>query len=591
MATSYITNAALAQQITDLLNKWQTREAQMQAWMGGTANGGPFANGTYPLTDVLLNTTYQPSPAALVSGVGVSVASATAQAVLAAASATAAASSATGAAASASTATTKATAAASSAASAATHDTNCASLQALAQTSANAALASQIAAAASASAAATSASAAATSATSAATSATAAAASATSAAASAVLAATFVPALYALLAGATFTGNVLNTSSGNSVVVKNDTGVFNVRNTANTNVSQWGTVKGWTASGTNVTDTALGAIAALNFYVNGSTTAAVGIGTAGDVTFNTPTGAVDSLTLNVASTRFGITINTVTTAGNSFGLRMMAGTNASDIALLVRNATNAATFLEIFGNGSGTLGPSTASGISWTATGDVTIAASTGGSQSLLVMGTANQDTMELRSSTTSGQAYGLWIQAGTTAVDYSLRIRNAPAAVDYLIVRGDGGLIVGNPSGASQGVGTINATNYYKGGVELITTSTFVGTLTNMGSATTGTITYVSDGKTVTLYAKSAITGTSTANSMNLTGLPAAIQPVASTTARVANLESNGAVIVGGASTTAGSGTVSLWTESGGVLISTGFSATGTKGLAAGWSFTYPLS
>lgn len=210
---SYITNANLAQQVSDLLAKWQTRETQMQAWIGGTATGGPFANGTYPLTDVLSNTVYTPSPAALVSGVGVSVASAAAQAAAAAASATSAASSATGAAASASTATTQATAAATSNTAAGVHDTNCASLQALAQTSANAALASQIAAAASAAAAVVSAAAALASQTAAAGSATAAAASATSAAASAVLAATFVPALYALLAGATFTGALVGTSA------------------------------------------------------------------------------------------------------------------------------------------------------------------------------------------------------------------------------------------------------------------------------------------------------------------------------------------------------------------------------------------
>jgi len=122
VATSYITNATLAQQITDLVNKWNTRELQMRVWLAGTATGGDFGNGTYPLTNYLNAVYYVASPAAMASGVGgsstaaaasaaaalVSQNAANASAVNALASQTAAGTSATNAAASASTATTQA---------------------------------------------------------------------------------------------------------------------------------------------------------------------------------------------------------------------------------------------------------------------------------------------------------------------------------------------------------------------------------------------------------------------------------------------------------------------------------------------------
>ncbi len=205
---SNITNAQLAQKISDLVNSWRTYMGQQQAWLAGTVGGGPSSDGKYPLTDSLGNTYNIESPAQLAADVTTIVGSATAQATAAAASATAAAASAT-------TATTQATNAATSAATATTKATAASTAASLAGSYAAAAGAASTAAAASATAAATSeanaatsATAAAASATAASTSATGAAASAAAAAASAILAATFTPSLYALLAGAHFTGAV-----------------------------------------------------------------------------------------------------------------------------------------------------------------------------------------------------------------------------------------------------------------------------------------------------------------------------------------------------------------------------------------------
>lgn len=168
-----ITNAALALSMSDLIAHWQDVQDEFQAWINGTVGGGPNSNGKYPLTDYLNVVRLTTCPAQLVSDSS-AIPGAAASATAAAASATAAATSAT-------TATTQASSASASATTASTQ----------------------------ASAASSSASAAASSAATAVAQASAASASATAAAASAVLAATFNPALYAVLAGPNaFTGNV-----------------------------------------------------------------------------------------------------------------------------------------------------------------------------------------------------------------------------------------------------------------------------------------------------------------------------------------------------------------------------------------------
>ena len=57
-------------------------------------------------------------------------------------------------------------------------------------------------------------------------------------------------------------------------------------------------------------------------------------------------------------------------------------------------------------------------------------------------------------------------------------------------------------------------------------TTGSFTGTLTGMSAATTGTYNYRIEGNQVTIYRATKLTGTSTASTMTMTGLPAAIQP-----------------------------------------------------------------
>jgi hypothetical protein len=113
-----------------------------------------------------------------------------------------------------------------------------------------------------------------------------------------------------------------------------------------------------------------------------------------------------------------------------------------------------------------------------------------------------------------------------------------------------------------------------------------FTGTVTGMSGATTGTVKYKIANGVVTLYVDSSITGTSNSSSMQLTGLPAAIQSaVARRGVSAFCIDNSAAVMVSHEALTTAvtfspflAGAFSTWT------------ASGTKGIQAGWSITYPL-
>lgn len=89
--SSEITNALLAQKVSELLNSWRTRELQMREWMSGAADGGPYGDGRFPLSDYNGVVRYTYSPAALESGVASSAAASASTADASAASAASAA--------------------------------------------------------------------------------------------------------------------------------------------------------------------------------------------------------------------------------------------------------------------------------------------------------------------------------------------------------------------------------------------------------------------------------------------------------------------------------------------------------------------
>lgn len=124
-----------------------------------------------------------------------------------------------------------------------------------------------------------------------------------------------------------------------------------------------------------------------------------------------------------------------------------------------------------------------------------------------------------------------------------------------------------------------------------------FTGTLTGYATPPTGTINYTIQGRMCTLSAFAAITGTSNAVTLTLTGLPAEVRPVSAKAHLAFGLEDNTAFPwFGGFSLTAGGSVASFFmaavsTAPGSVAGNpSGFTASGTKGLAAGFNIHYSL-
>ncbi len=118
--------------------------------------------------------------------------------------------------------------------------------------------------------------------------------------------------------------------------------------------------------------------------------------------------------------------------------------------------------------------------------------------------------------------------------------------------------------------------------------TGVFTGTLLGMTATTIGTVSYIRSGSYVTLYLTAPISGTSNSTQMVLTGVPSALQP---TTAKscVCTVRDNTVPESAGLASIL-NGTISFYLLAGTAYSITGFTASGTKGLDAEWTISYPL-
>jgi len=99
-----------------------------------------------------------------------------------------------------------------------------------------------------------------------------------------------------------------------------------------------------------------------------------------------------------------------------------------------------------------------------------------------------------INATTTSGQSYGIRASAGTTGSDWAEFVTNAANTQNLFIVRGDGGVVVGSPTGGDEGLGTINATGYYINGVAVGS-----GNVGTTGTPVTGNLAAFSSASTIT--------------------------------------------------------------------------------------------
>jgi hypothetical protein len=200
----------------------------------------------------------------------------------------------------------------------------------------------------------------------------------------------------------------------------------------------------------------------------------------------------------------------------------------------------------------------------------------------LKIAGAANQDALLVTGNATAGQSFGVGILAGTNSSDQGLFVANQTGATTLFRVYGDGGVVVGSPTGLSKGVGTVNATAYYLNGNTITASGTFTGTITGCTTAPTATFNYEIAGNTATIYCSAGLTGTSNATTCTITGMPSLLNPVNGQLATL-QLEDNTAAFIGLASPSGGVITLQK-------LANASFTGSGTKGWFPASTITYSL-
>jgi hypothetical protein len=142
--------------------------------------------------------------------------------------------------------------------------------------------------------------------------------------------------------------------------------------------------------------------------------------------------------------------------------------------------------------------------------------------------------------------------------------------------------------SPALTGTPTVN-------GASILSSGTFTATLSGMSSGGTGTINYERSGKQCTLTALSAVTGTSNSNVCALSGLPAAATPSSGNPIVLSIFEDNSTAQRTAACFVLNTGSItfellillnSSWVGPNAAVMT----ASGTKGLPAGWTITYSV-
>lgn len=257
-----------------------------------------------------------------------------------------------------------------------------------------------------------------------------------------------------------------------------------------------------------------GTLNAVNLYVNGTAVSVAGAtvtsitGTANQIAASASTGAVTlSLSPNVVipAPGSGVALTVINagqfataisarnagnalefghpnTAGYGSSLGAHSAGGASFLAFNAEDGTSANTFKtrgivgRVFigdllgGFSTGRIANANADNqtpttdLSISASGAVTINTPSSGN-TLTATSAANGVAGVFGGSSSSGQSFGVEINAGTTSADYALYVTNQANNTVYARIYGDGGMILGAPTGSTQGTGTLNATGLYING------------------------------------------------------------------------------------------------------------------------------
>jgi hypothetical protein len=170
----------------------------------------------------------------------------------------------------------------------------------------------------------------------------------------------------------------------------------------------------------------------------------------------------------------------------------------------------------------------------------------------------------------------------------------NTNTGASTLNVNGLGPISITNPLGGAivSGqliAGQFVAVAYQSGAFVLLSFNNvylagqFTGTLTGVSGTVTQQFTYVRSGGITAIYCNPGISGTSNADTMTITGVPAAAQPITPQSI-LCRLTDNGTVQLGVVGV--GSGTLIFGLGASGAP--TGFTPSGSKGLPGGWSILF---
>jgi hypothetical protein len=180
-----------------------------------------------------------------------------------------------------------------------------------------------------------------------------------------------------------------------------------------------------------------------------------------------------------------------------------------------------------------------------------------------------------------AGESFGLQVLGGMNSSDVSLLVQNFDSVNQFQVTG----------AGAIQGYGPTAAA-----WVDMTPDKgTFTGTITGCTTTPTQTFNWVRTGNLVmvTLSVGLSLTATSNSTGCTITGLPAAIQPATTeTVVVVSQLEDNSTTsLLGTVLIQPTSGVITLAKYTSGAFSTTGFTGSGTKGVTAGFSFSYMLA
>lgn len=292
------------------------------------------------------------------------------------------------------------------------------------------------------------------------------------------------------------------------------------------------------------------------------------ISSAGAWSIPAPSSAGVGLTVTGISNSYTETIQSGATSSQGFGLRVQAGTNSSDVSVLVNNAANNASYFEVGGAGG-------------VIVGNPANATSSAGN---LSMGGISSPLLRIQDSGVKGVILDL--QATNTGININSNFVTGPVQNINLQSNGTTVFSVGTTSAPTlQGYGPTAA-----GLVDMTPDKgTFTATITGCTTAPTGTATWSKNGNQVTIFLP-GITCTSNTTALTYTGLPAALEPVTTQNINLSTLVNNTGIVSGWAQMANGSTSITFSVAAVGGFVAANWTNSGSKGLAGGATISYTL-